>query len=142
VAPHLPVIKTEEESAMPLVRISLQAGKSAATKRKIADAIHAALVETLNAPADDRFQIVTEHAAEDLIVDPTFLGIARSADVVIVQVALRKGRTVEQKQAFYRRIAERLHDAVGLRLEDTVITLVENDLPDWSFGNGVAQYVK
>jgi phenylpyruvate tautomerase PptA (4-oxalocrotonate tautomerase family) len=127
---------------MPLVRISLQAGKSAAYKRKLADAAHAALVETLNAPADDRFQIVTEHAAEDLIVDPHFLGIDRSRDVVIIQVALRQGRTVEMKQAFYRRTVERLHDAVGLRPEDVVITLVENDLPDWSFGNGVAQYVK
>jgi phenylpyruvate tautomerase PptA (4-oxalocrotonate tautomerase family) len=127
---------------MPLVRISLQAGKSAAYKRKLADAAHAALVETLNAPADDRFQILTEHAAGDLIVDPQFLGIQRSADVVIIQVALRRGRTVEMKQAFYRRTVERLHDAVGLRPEDVVITLVENDLPDWSFGLGVAQYVK
>ncbi len=127
---------------MPLVRISLQAGKPAATKRQIADAVHAALVETLNAPADDRFQIITEHAAEDLIVDPHYLGIERSADVVIIQVALRKGRTVAMKQAFYRRTVERLADAVGLRPEDAVITLVENDLPDWSFGLGVAQYVK
>lgn len=135
-------IKSEEEGAMPLVRISLQAGKPAATKRKIADAIHAALVETMDVPADDRFQIITEHAAEDLIVDRQFLGVARSDDVVVIQVALRAGRTVEKKKAFYRRTAERLHDAVGLRLEDTVITLVENGLPDWSFGLGVAQYVQ
>lgn len=127
---------------MPLVRISLQAGKPADTKRKIADAVHAALVETMDVPADDRFQIITEHAPDDLIVDRQYLGIARSDDVVLIQVALRKGRSIEKKKAFYRRTAERLHDAVGLRLEDTLITLAENDLPDWSFGLGVAQYVK
>src|SRR4051812_19688614 len=127
---------------MPLVRISLQAGKPAAYRRQVADAVHEALVETMDVPAADRFQILTEHAADMLIVDRHYLGIERSDDVVIVQIHLRRGRTVAQKQALYRRIAERLHDAVGLRPEDAFVALVENELPDWSFGLGVAQYVK
>lgn len=125
---------------MPLVRIAVRAGTPAARRRALADAVHRALVETMNVPADDRFQIITEHAAEDLIVDRRYLGIARSDDAVLIQVALRRGRAVAMKQAFYRRVAA-LAEAAGARPQDLVVTLVENDPADWSFGDGVAQYV-
>ncbi|MEJ0070531.1 MAG: tautomerase family protein [Pseudomonadota bacterium] len=127
---------------MPLIRISVRAGQPPERRRAIADAVHQALIETVDAPADDRFQIVTEHAAEDLIYDRHYLGIARSDDIVFIQIALRRGRPVAMKQALYRRIAERLHAAAGVRPQDVFVTLVENDLPDWSFGDGIAQYVK
>ena len=127
---------------MPLVRISLRAGRPAAERAKIGDAVYRAMRETLDVPVDDRFQIITEHAAEALIYDRHYLGIARSDDVVFIQVFLRRGRTVEKKQAFYRRVADLLGEAVALRREDVFITLAENDLADWSFGNGVAQYVE
>ncbi len=127
---------------MPLVRISLRAGRSEADRRAIGDAVHQALVETMEVPPDDRFQIITEHGPDGLIFDPNYLGIARSDGLVMIQVALRSGRTVAMKQALYRRIAELLRDAVGLRPEDAFITLAENELADWSFGRGEAQYVR
>jgi 4-oxalocrotonate tautomerase len=127
---------------MPLVRISLRAGRSEADRRAIGDAVHQALVETMEVPPDDRFQIITEHGPDGLIFDPNYLGIARSDGLVMIQVALRSGRTVAMKQALYRRIAELLRDAVGLRPEDAFITLAENALADWSFGRGEAQYVR
>jgi phenylpyruvate tautomerase PptA (4-oxalocrotonate tautomerase family) len=127
---------------MPLIRISLRAGQPAERRRAIADAVHQALVEATDVPADDRFQIVTEHPAAALIYDRQYLGIARSDDLVIVQIAWRRGRTVAMKRALYQRIAERLRDAAGVRPEDVFVTLVENELADWSFGHGVAQYVK
>jgi 4-oxalocrotonate tautomerase len=97
--------------------------------------------ETLNVPEDDRFQILTEHAADGLVCNPHYLGIERTDDVLFIQVFLRKGRTTEMKQAFYRRTAELLHQRIGLRMEDVFIALSENDRADWSFGNGIAQYV-
>jgi len=129
---------------MPLVRISLRAGRSAAEKQAISDGIHSAMVETIDVPPDDRFQIVTEHAAgEGLIADPHYLGIDRTDGVVMIQIALRRGRTVEQKRALYRRIADNLAAAPArVRPQDVFVTLVENDLADWSFGNGEAQYVR
>jgi phenylpyruvate tautomerase PptA (4-oxalocrotonate tautomerase family) len=127
---------------MPLVRISVGAGQPAERRRAIADAIHQGLIETLDVPADDRFQIVTEHAGDALIYDRHYLGIERSDDIVFVQIALRRGRSVAMKRALYRRVAERVHEAAGVRLQDVFITLAENDLVDWSFGDGVAQYVK
>lgn len=125
---------------MPLARISTKS-RSAEQRQVIGDAVYTAMRETLNVPENDRFQVLTEHSGEDLVYDPGYLGIARTDGIVFVQVFLRRGRTVEMKQAFYRRTAELLHANAGVRTEDVLITLVENEAPDWSFGNGVAQYV-
>ena len=125
---------------MPLVRISLQSGKSDTQKRKIADAAHRALVESISIPAQDRFQIITEHSAADLIFDPQYLNIARSNDVVIIQVTMSAGRTLELRKALFRRMADLLHQEAGLRKEDVFINLVEVAKENWSFGNGEAQY--
>ena len=125
---------------MPLVRISLQSGKSDTQKRRIADAAHRALVESISIPAQDRFQIITEHSAADLIFDPQYLNIARSNDVVIIQVTMSAGRTLELRKALFRRMADLLHQEAGLRKEDVFINLVEVAKENWSFGNGEAQY--
>ena len=124
---------------MPLVRISLVKGKTAAYRRKLGDAIHNALVDTIDVPLADRFQLLTEHEPGDLIYDPGFLGIARSNDIVIVQITISAGRSLEQKRALFRRIADNLA-ALGLRREDAWINLIEVAKENWSFGNGVASY--
>ena len=125
---------------MPLVRISTKP-RSVGERRAIGDAVYTAMRETLNVPESDRFQIITEHSNEEIIYDPGYLGIARTDGVIFIQVFLRRGRTVEMKQAFYRRTAELIHANAGVRPEDVMIVLTENDSPDWSFGNGIAQYV-
>lgn len=125
---------------MPLVRISHRAGVTDAYRQALSDGVQEAMASTVNVPADDRFHILTEHAA-GLIYDSHFLGIERSANWVAIQITLRKGRTVEMKQALYKRIVENLSMQPGVRREDVLICLVENDSQDWSFGNGVAQYV-
>ena len=125
---------------MPLVRVSLVKGKAEAYRRKVGDAIHRALVEALGVPPLDRFQLLTEHEPGDLVYDSNYLGIARTSDLVIVQITLSAGRTLEQKRALYRRIAANLAAAVGLRPQDAWINLVEVAKENWSFGNGVASY--
>ena len=126
---------------MPLARISIRKGKLTAHKRAIADGVYEALRETVRIPEGDRFQILTEHGEEDLIVDPHYMGIERSRDNIIVQIFLSRGRTVEKKQALYRSIVERLHAFAGVRKEDVMIVLTEVGTEDWSFGLGEAQYV-
>src|SRR4051794_13566519 len=127
---------------VPPVRISLRSGKSQEYQTAIADAVHQAMVETISVPPPARFQISTEHDPGSLIYDPTYLDIKRSDDIVIIQVTLNTGRTVEMKRAFYARGAELLHQKPGLRKEDVMITLVEVGKENWSFGNGEAQYAK
>jgi 4-oxalocrotonate tautomerase len=127
---------------MPLVRIELKRGKTADYRRALADGVYEAMREAIGIPENDRFIVVSEHDADNLSYDRHYLGIERSDDLVIIQIALRKGRAVEAKQALYRAIAERLLRAPGVRPSDVFVTLVENGPEDWSFGDGVAQYVK
>ena len=81
---------------MPLARIDLATGKSADYRKTIGEVVYQAMVETLKAPKDDRFQIITEHPGDDFVVDPNYLGIQRSKDCVIIQLTLNEGRTVDQ----------------------------------------------
>jgi len=125
---------------MPLVRISLRQGKSAEYRRAVADSIHRALVETINVPEKDRFQIITEHAPEDLIYAPSYLDIARSDDVLLVQITISAGRSLEMKKALYARMVGLLAESPGIRKQDLFVSLIEVAKENWSFGNGVAQY--
>jgi 4-oxalocrotonate tautomerase len=125
---------------MPLARIDLAQGKSADYRKTISDVVYDAMVETLKAPKDDRFQVITEHPADSFIFDPNYLGIARSKDCVFVQLTLNEGRTVDQKRAFYKAVMQGLHQRLNLRPEDLLVNLVEVKKENWSFGNGEAQY--
>ena len=127
---------------MPLVRISLRAGKSEQYRRALGEGVHQAMVESLDAPAQDRFQVIGEHSPNDLIYDPNYLGIDRSDDVVFVQITLSAGRKPGQKKKLYQRIVELLGNNPGVRPQDVLINLVETAWENWSFGNGDAPYTK
>jgi 4-oxalocrotonate tautomerase len=125
---------------MPLVRIALRQGKSAGYKQAIGDGIYQAMLETFGVPKEDRFIVVSEHDESEFQFSRTYLDIARSDDLVIIQITANNTRTVEQKKAFFARIAELLSQNPGLRKEDIFINLVEVAKENWSFGNGIAQY--
>jgi len=125
---------------MPLVKISLQEGQHKSQHAQIGDAVHRAMVETINVPPLDRFQIITEHAQADFVFDANYLNISRTNALMIIQITLNTGRTTEMKKALYKRIAELLHQELKLRKEDVMINLVEVPKENWSFGNGEAQY--
>jgi len=88
---------------VPLVRIDLRGGKPADYHRAIADAVHQCMVSELRAPADDRFQVITEHDSDSLIYDPAYLNLQRSDEVIFIQITLNQGRTLEMKQRFTAR---------------------------------------
>jgi phenylpyruvate tautomerase PptA (4-oxalocrotonate tautomerase family) len=125
---------------MPLARIDLPAGKPAAYRAAVGEVIYAAMLAALNVPKNDRFQVIAEHSTENLVINADYLGIHRSADAILIQVTLNEGRTQEMKRAFYKSVADGLHERVGLRREDVFISLVEVKKENWSFGNGEAQY--
>jgi len=125
---------------MPLVRISLINGKSQNFKQKTGDIIYRAMVDSINVPVKDNFQIITEHDSNSLVFDPTYLDIQRSPDIIVIQITLNEGRTKEQKQTLYRAIADQLHTELNVRREDVFINLVEVKKENWSFGNGSMQY--
>lgn len=125
---------------MPLVRIAVMEGRSQGELAKIGDAVHRAMVETINVPALDRFQIISEHSKSTLIYDPSYLDINRTDGLVMIQITLSTGRTVDLKKALYARIAGLLNQELKIRKEDVFINLVEVAKENWSFGNGMAQY--
>src|SRR5215510_4394213 len=126
---------------MPLVRIALLRGKGEAFGRKVGDVVYRAMLETLNVPPKDRFQVITEHTRESLIFDPEYLDIERTEGFIAIQITLNEGRSVETKKAFYARVAESLRRELDVRPQDVLINLVEVKKENWSFGNGIAQYV-
>jgi len=127
---------------MPLVRISLMQGKPVEFRSKVGEIVYQTMVDTINVPPKDNFQIITEHDEHGLIYDPEYLNIPRTDGIVMIQITLNDGRTVDLKKAFYKRLAERLHEELGIRIEDVFISLIEVRKENWSFGNGVAQYAE
>jgi phenylpyruvate tautomerase PptA (4-oxalocrotonate tautomerase family) len=124
---------------MPLVRIDLRKGKSVEYRQEIGRVIYEAM-RSVGVPDGDRFQIVAEHDAGNFLFDPSYLGIARTEDLVIIQITWNEGRTLEQKKTLYKSIADGLAKSPGVRLEDVFINVVEVKKENWSFGNGIAQY--
>jgi phenylpyruvate tautomerase PptA (4-oxalocrotonate tautomerase family) len=127
---------------MPLVRISLLKGRTPEQLGKIADTIHQTLVDTYNVPHDDRFQIIEQREPHEIIYDSHYLGIERSDDLVFIHIVAGRWRDTATKQALYRELAARLSAHVGIRPQDVQVVLSPNDKDDWSFGNGLASYVK
>lgn len=121
---------------MPFTRIAVPAGTSGEHKAAIARGVHQAMVSAIGIPDDDFFQLLGEYQSGDLLFDSTFLGIQRSASLVVVQTTLRRGRSDAMKRDLYARIAANLGEAAGIRPQDIFIYLSENDFSDWSVGNG------
>jgi 4-oxalocrotonate tautomerase len=126
---------------MPFVRIDLREGKPTSYIKAIGNSIQQAMVEHLDVPVRDHFQVISEHTPDHLAYDPGYLNVERTNDIVFIQVTLSAGRSTEQKRAFYARLTELLQENPGVRPQDVTIHLVENTREDWSFGNGEAQYL-
>lgn len=125
---------------MPLVRISLKRGKSVEYRKAITDGVHLAMHKTFNVPQDNRFMIVSEHDGDDFVYDKNYLDVARSDDLVFIQLTVNNTRTLEQKKSLFATMVDNLAANPGLRKEDVFINLIEVLPENWSLGNGVAQY--
>jgi hypothetical protein len=126
--------------AMPLLRFDLIEGRSESEIRKILDATHEVLLETLKVPKRDRYQVVHEHKRSRMIVEDTGLGFVRSDRVLLLQVTSRP-RSREMKEDFYRLLVERLAARCGILPDDVIVNFVTNADEDWSFGAGRAQFL-
>ncbi|MFN9472260.1 tautomerase family protein [Acidovorax sp.] len=125
---------------MPLLHIALRAGKPEAHRQALCDSLYRAMRETFNVPEDDEFMVITEHDAANFRHSPTYMGVARSDDLVFIQITANNTRTLEQKKALYQRVTQLLGENPGVRPEDVFISLVEVAKENWSFGHGLAQY--
>jgi len=127
---------------MPMITIDLLEGRSAEELEAISNAVHDAIVKSLNVPERDRFQVITEHRPETLRFDPGYLDIDRDEGFILVRITLAGGRTTDVKRAFYELLSQLLADRLGARPENLAVVLVENQREDWSWGRGQASYLE
>jgi len=125
---------------VPLVRIDLVRGRTPEQLRALADTVQEVMLDVFAAPPGDRYQVIHQHDADEMIIEDTGLGIERSAGVTVVQVT-QQGRDRAQKEALYAALAERLGDRGLVEPRDLVVSVVENTRDDWSFGHGRAQFL-
>jgi phenylpyruvate tautomerase PptA (4-oxalocrotonate tautomerase family) len=125
---------------MPLVRIDLMKGKDAAYRRQLGDTVYEAMLGA-NVPLNDRFIVVSEHDIDNFQFDPSYLGIHRNENLVIIQITWNEGRSVEQKQTLFKAICDGLARSPGVQPENVFINLIEVKKENWSYGHGIAQYV-
>lgn len=120
---------------MPLVDITILSGKSPEYVQAVGDSINAAVIETMHFPADDRYQIIHQVDAPHLQMQ------AREGDRVMMHLVMRAGRSEAAKQAFYKKVVENLAANPGIPPANVLITITENHDIDWSFRDGVAQFI-
>src|SRR5262245_45359654 len=102
---------------MPLTHVSLRAGKPEAYRQAIFDSLYRAMRETLDVGEGNEFMTISEHEAANFRYGNAY-GVARTDDVVYIQIIVSNTRTAEQKKALFRRIAELLGDSPGIQPND------------------------
>lgn len=125
---------------MPLVRIDVPDHLASGLESQIGDLVYDAMFECLKVPVDDKFQVLTRHAESQIVKPKSYLGIEYSDQLIIIQITLNEGRDTDVKKAFYAKVAHSLHSRLNIRKEDILISLVEVNKENWSFGNGEMQY--
>jgi phenylpyruvate tautomerase PptA (4-oxalocrotonate tautomerase family) len=129
-------VENFKDAIMPFARIDLIEGKTQEYRAAVADIVYRGIVDVLKAPDGDRFVVVGEHTAGNLIYDPDFLGFRRSPDFMLIQVTSTVGNDTDSKLAFYRFVADELKSKLSVRPDDIMINMVFVKREDWSFGDG------
>ncbi|MBR0741829.1 tautomerase family protein [Bradyrhizobium liaoningense] len=124
---------------MPLLHISMRAGKPESYRQAILDSLYRAMRETLKVPEGDEFMTISELAPANFRCGNAY-GVARSDDAVLIQITVFASRTAEQKKSLYRRIADLLGESPGIRPEDVFVNVLDAPKENWSVGNGEAQF--
>jgi len=124
---------------MPFARISLARGKPRDYLQALSDQLHAALVESFDVPPDDKFQVIHQHDSDDIVFDPHYMGMDRSADLVYIALTTGKPRSTATKKRFYQTLARRLQANPGIRPDDVMVIISTSQGDEWSFGKGLAQ---
>lgn len=125
---------------MPLIRFDLIEGRDDKSLRNLLDASHRAMVKAFGVPERDRYQIVHQHPAHELIIEDTGLGFERSKNLVVISVT-SKQRSDDQKKNFYKLLVQELGENCGIEPNDIMVSIVTNGDADWSFGIGEAQFL-
>jgi phenylpyruvate tautomerase PptA (4-oxalocrotonate tautomerase family) len=125
---------------MPVFNAHIPKGKFT-RERKIAigNALNQSLVQALDIPPGDRFVMISEHGDDELFIDPTFMGMERSAEAMIVTVLIGAHRPAEDKKLLMAAITRLLEQDAGVSPDDVFIAFIPVPNENFSFGRGIAQ---
>lgn len=117
---------------MPTVQVDLRRELFQERGSAISRAIHQGLIEGLDMPADDLFQVFRPHDDGEIVFSPTFGGVDRR-DLVLLRITMVHMFPVDAKRAMYAALVKHL-EAAGLRREDLLVSVVEVGFEDWYAG--------
>lgn len=129
-----------ERHQMPLLNIHVVKGRSIEALTELQQAIHEAMVEAFEVPVRDRYQILSEHEDSHFVMQDTGLGFERTASHVLIHVTTRP-RSHAMKERFYALLAQYLGERCSVSSTDLMVSCIENNDADWTFGFGKAQFL-
>jgi phenylpyruvate tautomerase PptA (4-oxalocrotonate tautomerase family) len=115
---------------MPLVRIEIIKGRPITERKRLLQAVHAALVEAFGIPEDDRTQRLVEHDSENFEIPP-----GRSENYTLVEITAFPGRSSTAKRALYKAIVRNLGE-IGIAPDDVLVVLHEPSMENWGIRGG------
>lgn len=125
---------------MPLMRFDMYKGRSKDEIKQILDITYEVASKEFHLLPHDRYQVVTQHDPEEMIIEDVGLGFKRTKNYILISLT-SSPRTKEDKVRFYHNLVARLHEETGISAEDVMINITSNTKEDWSFGNGEAQFL-
>ena len=125
---------------MPVFHAHIPKGRFAREQKiAIGNALNQSLVQALGIPPGDRFVILSEHGDDELFIDPTFMGMNRTPNAMIISILVGAHRPSSDKKALMAKIPELLQEAADISPDDVFIAIVPVPNENFSFGRGVAQ---
>ena len=118
---------------MPIVRIDIESGKSAAYKRAILRGVRSAITGALGVPDERLMQRLAETPAEDIDAFEV-----RSDRLTIIEISMLPGRGPELKRSMYDRIVSELSTDPGIHAHD-IMVLVNDPAAECFALGGVMQ---
>ncbi|MGA5504950.1 tautomerase family protein [Streptomyces umbrinus] len=115
---------------MPFVEIYLRKGKTPEYCKSISKGVHAAMRKVFQLPEDDYFHVVHELEPNAILHDPTFFGIERGSDTILIRMAFNH-RPPAQKASLFEAVAGNIATSPGVRREDVFMMIVETAAENW-----------
>jgi len=116
---------------MPTTRIEVKKSWPPEIQQQFIEATHAAMVEALEIPEQDKLVRFVEHRPEHFASPPD-----TSENFTLVEVSLFLGRSLEAKRKLYQGIVRRFGE-FGIDPKDIRIVLYEVPLENWGIRGGV-----
>lgn len=125
---------------MPMFNVYLPAGRyTSDEKKKLASALHRALVEALGVPTGDQFCVMSEHKEDELFIHPTFPDLKRTDRAMLITVIHGDHRALEQKRKLAELVTKYAVESVGVAEDDIMLNMMPFHVENFSFGKGLLQ---